>query len=198
MRRILSVLLFLIAAGTSTVASARIAIAMLEGQPATVVVAWNYGTQKLADAAALKDCAMHAKKIPGVSKKQSCSVIGRGKGPGFASVVCDATYCAWAAGYADKQKAVDAAYKDCSSDSRGECPDSDIGTWYDEEGFSAPTIPTAGESCAPASGVWHAETNCQNEKCVRKFDNGCVVHFNAPYCQSLATGEWGWQLNGCR
>lgn len=176
------------------------AVAFVPGHaPKTVYAGWNWATQKEADQTALDGCQGRAKEN-GLSKlAEKCRVDHRQAGYGGAAMVCGKDECAFASGYNTVQEAVDAAYKDCAARFQG-CQKTDITSWWDEAGYPKNSVKDVGQAgaCSPPAGqVVRSKTSCTNGDCIRIFENGCQVRFQAPYCRDPVSGQWGWKPDGC-
>ncbi len=151
--------------------------------------AWNYPTQAQADREAKKGCrdtARNAGKSKAAAKK--CAVLTRAKGPGFGAFVCAEAGCAWTTGYDDRQRAVDAAFEQCSKHYEN-CQTTGIRSWHDDAGFPV-RARAESASCIPQTTRRQCEFACTNGDCVVEYTNGCRVRVQvAPRFDPLAN-EW--------
>lgn len=178
---------------------AHTSIAMVhEHAPETYSVSSNYGSQREADQAALKGCSEAAVRNGIPKQAGKCKVMDRQKGPGFGAIVCGESTCSWVSGYDQKQEAVDSAHQTCTKSDN--CPDTDILAWEDFAGYPKPRqeIHQRTKACSPPAGqVVRSRTECTNGACLRTFENGCQVQFNAPYCFDPLQQRWDWKPDGC-
>ena len=197
-RYVLQIVVFLFMA-SPLVSHARSAIADIPNHATeSIYAAWNFPNQKDADTAALEGCRSTARASGIADLAQKCRVALRQKGEGAGALLCAENGCSFVASYPSEQEAVDAAYDNCVSAYKN-CPSDNIRVWKDETGYSkkvASSSPT--KACAPPSGrVVHSQTQCNNGDCIRTFENGCQVRFNAPYCFDPVSGTWSWKPDGC-
>jgi len=165
----------------------------------TIYAAWNYPTQSKADKIALEGCRALARKNGVAALAGKCTVFQRQKGAGGGALVCGEDGCAYTSGYETQQRAVDAAYEACVR-SYKDCQQTGITAWWDEAGYSKESMKKAveGKTCSPPAGkIVRSQTQCINGNCVRKFENGCQVRFEAAYCHDALTGRWEWKADGC-
>ena len=183
-----------------TLSHAFSAVALVPGHaPTTIYAGWNWPTQKEADKAALDGCRASAKQsaIPNLANK--CQVDFRQKGAGGGAIVCGASECAYTGGYATRQAAADAAYENCAASFK-DCQKTDITAWWDEAGYPKKPLRAAGQAktCSPPAGqAVRSKTHCNNGDCIRTFENGCQVRFQAKYCHDPVSGKWEWKPDGC-
>jgi hypothetical protein len=177
------------------------AIAVVEGHAQdTIYAAWNSPTQKEADTVALEGCRVRARDT-GISQlAKKCHISLRQKAAGGGAYVCGDKGCSSVVGYETEQDAVDDAYRRCQK-SFGNCPDKGITGWWDDTGYpkqAANRVVPAKKTCSPPAGsAVRSTTHCDNGSCVRTFENGCAVRFEAPYCHDPFTGQWEWKPDGC-
>ncbi len=176
-------------------------IAHIDGRPQqTTYAAWNYPNSKEADQAALKGCGTRAKENNITQSTKKCNVFQRQKNAGAGAIVCGKTGCTTSSSFDSEQDAVDDAYQRCEHNRFGECQKTDITSWWDDVGYRKKTARNAApaKTCGPPPGQPVRSTyTCNNGDCVRTFENGCAVRFQAPYCHDPATGKWDWRADGC-
>lgn len=122
---------------------------------------------------------------------------GSGRG---GAIVCGKTGCNSSTGFQTKQAAVDEAYSQCQKQEYGDCQETNILGWWDEEGYAKEASPRGRttKTCGPPPGSTARSTyQCSNGDCIRTFENGCAVRFQAPYCHDPFSGKWEWKPNGC-
>lgn len=178
------------------------AIAFVPGHaPKTVYAGWNWPTQGEADKVALDGCRATAKES-GISKlADKCRVGHRQKVVGAGAIVCGKDECSFVGGYETNQAAINAAYKSCT-DKFKDCQKTGITSWWDEAGYPRKQAKDVGQgekvACSPPAGqVVRSKTQCSNGDCIRTFENGCQVRFQAPYCHEPVSGKWEWKPDGC-
>jgi hypothetical protein len=166
----------------------------------TIYAAWNFSTQKTADAAALNGCRKTSKEN-GLSKVASkCEVQHRQKGPGAGAIVCGEKECSMSTGYDTQQDAADMAYQSCEQQKQIKCQKTGITSWWDDAGYPKKSEPKTAPAkvCGPPPGrTVRSTTQCNNGDCTRTFENGCTVKFQAPYCHDPFSGKWEWKPDGC-
>jgi len=165
----------------------------------TIYAAWNYLTQSEADKVALEGCRASARKNGVAALAGKCAIVQRQKGPGGGALVCGEDGCAYTSGYETQQKAVDAAYEVCAR-SYKDCQQTGITAWWDEAGYrkQPPKNAVEGKTCKPPAGkAVLSRTQCNNGACIRTFEDGCQIRFEAPYCHDPITGRWEWKPDGC-
>lgn len=161
--------------------------------------AWNHSTQKEADRVAIEGCKALAMNAGIQGHANKCRVTLRQKAPGGGAIVCGDDGCSYVTGYETKQLAVDGAYDHCRQRYKN-CRQNGILGWWDEAGYQKKPIqtPAAGKTCGPPPGrAVRSYTQCNNGDCIRTFENGCQIRFQAAYCRDPVSGQWGWQADGC-
>jgi len=176
------------------------AVASVSGHAGeTLYAAWNHPTQKEADALALKGCRLAAKETGIANLASKCVIVQRQKSAGGGAMVCGEDGCAYTTAYATQQGAVDAAYKICAQSYKN-CQQTGITSWWDEAGYRKQLLKAVkgGGSCSPPTGRnVRSQTQCNNGDCLRTFENGCQVRFQAAYCHDPFSGRWEWKPDGC-
>jgi len=131
----------------------------------------------------------------GSGPKEKCSIAGATEGPKYWAVFHASNGSIGLAWNSDRQKAIDEAYASCSK--RGACANDAENVWFDE-GQTVAQAPASSGNCTPPSGnVVHSQFACNGGDCVRRFDNGCTVRFQAPSCYDPVQQKWDWKPNGC-
>jgi hypothetical protein len=193
--------LFLIAAafGAAAQVHAYSAIAMVpDNSTKSIFAAYNWATQKQADSEAIIGCKRTSKNNDLAKQSSKCKVMARQKGSGYGAIVCGDSGCSWATGHDSKQPAIDTAWNKCNNNKLGNCQESDILAWEDTNWPQARTQAKSNASCSPPAGkVLRTSDRCYNGDCIRTFENGCQVRFQAPYCFDSFKGQWEWKPNGC-
>lgn len=127
--------------------------------------------------------------------KRKCSIAGATEGPRYWAVFHASNGAIGLAWNRDRQKAIDEAHAECGK--RGECPNEAAHVWYDE-GQTVVQAPVSSGNCRPPTGkVLRSETYCENGDCTRRFENGCVVRFQAAYCYDPLEQKFVWKPDGC-
>lgn len=129
--------------------------------------------------------------------KGKCSIAGATEGPRYWAVFHANNGAIGLAWSSDRQKAVNEAYASCSK--RGECPNEAAHVWFDEGQVEKVAVaPEASGNCRPPTGgVLRSKTYCDNGDCVRQFENGCSVRFQAAYCYDPLEQKFVWKPDGC-
>lgn len=165
----------------------------------SVYAAWNYPSQKEADSVALEGCRAEARGS-GIGKlAMQCRIVLRQKDVGAGAIVCGENGCAYVSGHPSKEAAIAAAFAECSKHFKT-CQETNITAWWDEAGYRVRQVkaPTTKEACGPPPGkVVRSTYQCNNGDCIRTFENGCQVRFQAPYCRDPFNGRWEWKPDGC-
>lgn len=152
----------------------------------------NYSNQKEADADALKGCRSEATKNRIGQLAAKCKVLTRAEGPGYGAVTCGENGCSWSTGYGDSQKAVDAAYGNCSKNYQN-CNGTNIKYWEDRAGFK--TVVTS--SRTTEVNRYSCTNSCMNGNCLRTFPDGSQERWQAPRVYNPSKGDWEWDTRGC-
>lgn len=175
-------------------------VAHVPGKPVgTIYAAWSYPTVREADEAAVKGCQSEARKNRIATQKRSCTVFHRQAVPGAGAIICGAKGCSVSSGFSSKDEAMVSAYRQCERDGFKDCQRTGITTWVDEAEYRGATSNLQVEKgCAPAAGKTLRSTyRCQNGDCLRTFENGCTVRFQAPFCFDTLKSTWEWKPDGC-
>lgn len=172
------------------------AVAAPDRSSGTSAFAYGSPSQAKADASALAEC----KKKLTSAKGAKCTIWHRAKAEGYGALSCDGV-CSVVTGAVDVGEAASRAIHNCMEDannSESGCL-SDLHVWVDRNFSEPPKVATAKpKACSPPTGkTVRSTTQCDNGACVRTFENGCQVKFDAPYCLSPVTGKWDWQPDGC-
>lgn len=163
-------------------------------------LSWNSGAsqQKLADKGAIETCRKSIANAGHAKLAAKCKVITRAKGPGYGAVVCGDKGCAWTTGYGDKQVAVDSAWKDCDKAGYGNCQESNIQTWYDDNWPIKPTGATLpNSSCRPNTPSIRCQSNCVNGNCVVTYENGCKLRVQVAPKFNPFNNQWEYPSPSC-
>jgi len=130
------------------------------------------------------------------SKRGKCEIKGAATGPQYWAAF-NASNGSYGIGWnEDRQVAIDQAYSECRT--VGECRSEAAHVWFDEGQFQNTPIPVAANGCRPPTGkVLRSTTRCDNGDCVRRFENGCTVRFQAAYCYDPMEQRFMWKPDGC-
>lgn len=126
-----------------------------------------------------------------------CQLQGAEDGPGYWVVFHANDGSIGMAWGPNRQEVIDTAYARCLE--YAACPREAAHVWYDEgQKKKVTATPASSGNCTPPSGkVIRSTDACTNGDCVRRFENGCTVHFHAPYCYDPLQGRWDWKPDGC-
>jgi hypothetical protein len=197
LKKIISLLVFTV---LPLVSHAFSAVAVVDGHASeSIYASWNYGTQKEADSNAIEGCRVSARNSGISDLAKNCGIRLRQKSAGAGAMVCGQGGCGYVAGYETEQGAVDAAHDECARRYK-DCQKTGITGWWDDAGYRKQVAKNsrAVKTCNPPTGeAVRSSTVCDNGDCVRKFENGCQVKFQAPYCNDPITGNWEWKSDGC-
>lgn len=151
-------------------------VALIEGYVTkSWYVAYDYASQKQADAISLEGCRKLASEN-GIGKQaKNCKIRSRPKDPGYGAVVCGDNGCGWSYSYSSRQGAIDGAYESCNQDYKN-CKETDITNWSDFAGF-ANTQPqkTSSGDCRPRTTTIRCRSSCSNGDCIVTYENGCKI-----------------------
>ena len=185
----------------ATVATAAGAIIFLPLNEAKTLyfAEFNKPSEKVALSAAREKCTAYAKKIKATQK---CQGPFTHAGPGWWAVFFSENGDAGTAvDVNSRQGAIDRAYKECVEVAgKIGCPNttSNDNIWYDEGPKKVANAAPAGQKCSPPAGkVLRYSDSCSNGDCMRTFENGCKVRFQAPYCYDAFQQKWSWKPDGC-
>jgi Domain of unknown function (DUF4189) len=130
--------------------------------------------------------------------KSKCVIAGGANGPAYWAVVDADDGSIGFSVRSDRQAAIDAAYAECTK-RYGPCSNEAANVWFDEgQHPQANTQASHPTTCQPPTGrVLRSETYCTNGDCVRRFENGCTIHFQAPYCYDPIKQAFDWRPDGC-
>ena len=86
----------------------------------------------------------------------------------------------------------------------GQCSPDSAQVWFDNGQRPARRLPPPQAAqlsptyCRiPTGRVIRMQTRCVNGACVRLYENGCIVRFQAARCFDKATNQYVWRPNGC-
>lgn len=151
----------------------------------------NQPTKAKARELALSQCR-HATESHG-----PCKLQGAEDGPGYWVVFHANDGSIGMARGPNRQEVIDTAYARCLD--YAACPREAAHVWYDEgqkKKVAAATTPS--DNCQmPAGQLVRSRYSCNNGDCVRQFENGCTVRFQAPYCYDPVQQRWDWKPEGC-
>lgn len=127
-----------------------------------------------------------------------CSIKAAANGPNYWAFVHGSDGSVGFGWSPDRQEAIDQAYAQCQQLTRT-CSNEAKNVWYDEgQGQKVAPAPAQSGSCTPPPGkVVHSQYVCNGGDCVRRFENGCTVRFQAPNCYDPVQQKWEWKPNGC-
>ncbi len=151
----------------------------------------NQATIAKARAMALRDCHSDS------SDHGKCVVQEADEGPLYWVVFHASNGSVGLGRSTDRQSAVDTAYAECRK--LGACASEAAHVWYDEgQHQKVAAAPTPAGNCQPPTGKpLRSETYCENGDCVRRFENGCTIRFQAAYCYDPLEQRFMWKPDGC-
>lgn len=86
----------------------------------------------------------------------------------------------------------------------GQCSADSAHVWFDNgqrPGKRLPPPQAAQQALAqcriPTGQVVRMQTRCINGECIRTYENGCTVRFQAARCLDRETNSYVWRPNGC-
>lgn len=148
-------------------------------------------TLKEARAAALAFC----KKESAAGK---CKVVMESKpnSSGYGAVAESKSTNQMTAGYDTVDGAKEAALQGCAETTATDDVCSITMTFFDD--FHASSSPASKVPPRSRTGeVFRYSDNCYNADCVRTFEGGRKVRFQAPYCFDALESKWKWKPDGC-
>ncbi len=195
MKKLFMAVLFLSLSCMTTLARAEFAVANVQ-TPSGNHYFWKTSAPSVsaAEKIAMKNCKEEKKKQ---GYKSDCVIIGSGKGPVYLAFF-EASNGGFGWGYSsDRQSAIDTAYLKCSE--YGECPRTATSVVFDE----GPNVALVannqlGKQCSPpTSGTVRYRYSCNNGDCLKTYENGCTIRFQAKQCFNPFTNQWEWKPDGC-
>lgn len=162
-------------------------------------MAWNISSKGKAEKDVMKECRADPKAPSDKNSKLKCRLVISDEGPGYLSVF-HASNGAFGAGYhSNRQESINRAYQECAK--RGECPETAHRVHEDSVagggGKKIAATPKTKQCSPPAGRAVKSRTSCFNGDCVREFENGCIIRFQAAYCHNPFNGNWEWKPDGC-
>lgn len=159
----------------------------------------NQTSMAKAKLAALDRCRS---QLASGSRGGQCVVLMAGNGPAYWAVVRASNGEVGVALGDTQTSAVQDAFVVCQRG--GECSADNAYIWFDNgqrPGKRLPPPPAAQASPAqcriPTGQVVRTQTRCINGECVRTYENGCTVRFQAARCLDPETNSYVWRPNGC-
>jgi hypothetical protein len=61
----------------------------------------------------------------------------------------------------------------------------------------ADALRAPGQCQPPRGSTLRYRDQCSNGDCIRTFEGGCSVRFQAPYCYDALSSQWQWKPDGC-
>ncbi|WP_187360110.1 DUF4189 domain-containing protein [Chitinolyticbacter meiyuanensis] len=159
---------------------------------------WNSATKAEAEASALAACREEARKALGPKAELKCKILATYPGPGYLAVAKSANQSGFSyVFHVEQQTAVDLAAEKCTA-TFGQCNEH-VSWFYDSVGVANNGKPQAkAKQCQPPTGrAVRFDETCNNGDCIRTFENGCSIHFQAAYCYDPIKQAWGWNSDGC-
>lgn len=132
------------------------------------------------------------------SKVGKCRIISQSKpgSGGYAAIATSQARWAVVMGHGSQPDANAAALESCASITSTEDVCNVIMTFYDNSRVA--TRPNGKDvQKLPVKNVFRYSDQCYNGDCVRTFESGKKVRFQAPYCYDGIAGKWDWKPNGC-
>lgn len=159
----------------------------------------NQTSMAKAKLAALERCRA---RLASGGRGGRCEVLMAGNGPAYWAVV-HATNGEVGVALGDTEaSAVQDAFVVCQRG--GECSLEGAYVWYDsgQRPGKRPPPPKAAQAAPtqcriPTGQVVRMRTQCVNGECVRTYENGCTVRFQAARCLDKDTQSYVWRPNGC-
>ncbi|VVE39750.1 hypothetical protein PCE31106_04074 [Pandoraea cepalis] len=131
-----------------------------------------------------------------------CDVLMSGNGPAYWAVVRAVNGEIGIALGDTQTSAVQDAFAVCQR--AGQCSLDSAQVWFDSgqrPGRRLPTPQAASVSPAPCriptGQVVRMQTRCVEGACVRTYENGCTIRFQAAHCLDKGTSQYVWRPNGC-
>lgn len=148
-------------------------------------------TIKEARAAALAFCRRESK-----AGKCKVAMESKPKSSGYGAVAQSKTRTHMSLSYETEGSAEDAALKGCVARTATDDVCNIVMTFHDD------THPASSQGGGwhpkgPVGKVLRYSDNCYNGDCVRTFQDGKKVRFQAPHCFDGVAGEWKWKPDGC-
>ncbi|WP_087688099.1 DUF4189 domain-containing protein [Pandoraea sp. PE-S2R-1] len=186
-------------ASTQSFAAAAVA-GIRSGGTLRYVFVGNQTSMAKAKLVALDKC--RSQLAPGRRGGGRCEIIMAGNGPAYWSVVHASNGEIGVALGDEKAAAVQDAFVVCQRG--GDCAIDNAQVWYDsgQRPGKRPPAPQAAQApqpqCRiPTGQVVRMQTRCNNGECVRTYENGCTVRFQAARCLDRETNSYVWRPNGC-
>lgn len=132
------------------------------------------------------------------SERGNCRIISQSKpaSGGYAAVATSKLKWGAVTGYGSQQDANTAALQSCASVTSTEDVCNVVMSFYDSSRDVAHPVAKVARKSATSNLVSHSDS-CYNGDCIRTFDNGKKVRFQAPYCYDVLSGKWDWKPGGC-
>ncbi|WP_174990479.1 DUF4189 domain-containing protein [Pandoraea captiosa] len=159
----------------------------------------NQTSMAKAKLAALERCRS---RFASGSRGGRCEVLMAGNGPAYWAVVRASNGEIGMALGDTEEAAVQDALIACQRG--GQCSLEGVQVWFDSgqrPGKRLPPPKVAQSSpvqCRiPTGQVVRTRTQCVNGECIRTYENGCTVRFQAAKCLDKETHSYVWRPNGC-
>ncbi|MFJ2991745.1 DUF4189 domain-containing protein [Pandoraea sp. NPDC087047] len=185
-------------ASTSTFAASAVA-GVRTGHGLRYVHVTNQTSMAKAKLAALERCRT---QLASGSRGARCDVLMAGNGPAYWAVVHASNGEVGVALGDTQESALQDAFVVCERG--GQCAMEGAQVWFDNGQRPGKRLPppkaaqAAPTQCRiPTGRVVRMQTQCVNGECVRTFENGCTVRFQAARCLDKETNSYVWRPNGC-
>lgn len=159
----------------------------------------NQTSMAKAKLAALDRC--RTQLAPG-NRGGRCEVLIAGNGPAYWAVVRASNGEIGVALGDTQASAVQDAFVVCQRG--GECSADGAHIWLDNGQRPGKRLPPPQAAQArpvqcriPTGQVIRMQTRCVNGECIRRYENGCTVRFQAARCLDRETNTYVWKPNGC-
>ena len=159
----------------------------------------NQTSMAKAKVAALERCRT---QLSSSARGARCDVLMAGNGPAYWAVVHASNGEVGVALGDTPESAVQDAFVACERG--GRCSTDHAQIWFDNGQRPGKRLPppkaaqaAPGQCRIPTGPVVRMQTQCVNGECIRTFENGCTVRFQAARCLDKETHTYVWQPNGC-
>lgn len=164
----------------------------------TAIAVDNSGTYFQSTRPMLKNAKMD---VLHYCKKESdaggCKIVflSKPKSYGYGAVATSKTGLGIMTGAGSSGEAAKVALNKCATHTNG----NDVCTvvLVLEDSSNAPRLSSNHQANVSVGNNFHYIDHCVNGDCVRQFDGGRRVHFQASYCHNPFSGEWEWKPDRC-
>ncbi|AJC22012.1 hypothetical protein RO07_18720 [Pandoraea pulmonicola] len=189
--------LMILACGQADAASAVAGVRSAGG--VRVVYATNQTSMAKAKLAALERCRS---RLGAGGRGGRCEVLMAGNGPAYWAVVHASNGEVGIALGETEEAALQDAFVVCQRG--GQCTTDGAQMWFDDGQGPGKRLPPkqaaqpAPTQCRiPTGQVVRMRTRCVNGECIRTYENGCTIRFQAARCLDRETNTYVWRPNGC-